>query len=161
MTANALLNEYRFRSVTDTTAIYGIVGGSVAHSVSPAMHNAAFAAAGIDAVYLPLPAVDADDFLAFGRAIGDQRRERHDSSQGRRCSSVSTRSMTIARRIGAHQHDPRRRRPMDGAQHRRDRVPAAAAGSRRRSTGGARPILGAGGAARAVAVALRVERLQR
>ena len=34
------------------------------------MHNAAFRAAGIDAVYLPLPAADADDFVAFARAIG-------------------------------------------------------------------------------------------
>ena len=30
-------------------------GGSVAHSVSPAMHNAAFRAAHLDAVYLPFP----------------------------------------------------------------------------------------------------------
>ena len=27
------------------------------------MHNAAFAATGLDAVYLPLPAADADDFV--------------------------------------------------------------------------------------------------
>ena len=57
------------RSVRDT-ALYGIVGRPVAHSVSPAMHNAAFRAAGIDAVYLPLPAVDVDDFVTFARAFG-------------------------------------------------------------------------------------------
>ena len=34
------------------------------------MHNAAFRAAGIDAVYLPLPATSAADFHTFGRAIG-------------------------------------------------------------------------------------------
>ena len=33
------------------------------------MHNAAFRAAGIDAVYLPLAAADFDDFLAFGDAM--------------------------------------------------------------------------------------------
>ncbi|NUQ39601.1 MAG: shikimate dehydrogenase, partial [Caldilineales bacterium] len=33
----------------------GLIGWPVAHSRSPAMHNAAFAAAGIDGVYLPLP----------------------------------------------------------------------------------------------------------
>jgi 3-dehydroquinate dehydratase/shikimate dehydrogenase len=70
LTAESMLTDYRFRSLTDSTAIYGIVGGSVAHSVSPAMHNAGFEAAGIDAVYLPLPAVDADDFVTFGRALG-------------------------------------------------------------------------------------------
>jgi 3-dehydroquinate dehydratase/shikimate dehydrogenase len=68
--ATALLEQYRFRSINDSTAVYGVVGGSVAHSVSPAMHNAAFAAAQLDAVYLPMPAVDADDFISFGRAIG-------------------------------------------------------------------------------------------
>ena len=57
VTADTLLNEYRFRSVTDSTEIYGIVGGAIGHSVSPSMHNAAFRASRIDAVYLPLPAV--------------------------------------------------------------------------------------------------------
>jgi shikimate dehydrogenase len=66
----ALLKDYHFRSVTDTTAIYGVAGGSVRHSVSPAMHNAAFRASRVDAVYLPLPAVSAADFTTFGRAIG-------------------------------------------------------------------------------------------
>src|SRR5471030_1020266 len=70
MNAQSLLKDYHFRSVTDTTEIYGVAGGSVAHSVSPAMHNAAFRAARVDAVYLPLPAVSAADFATFGRAIG-------------------------------------------------------------------------------------------
>ena len=70
VTADTLLNEYRFRSVTDSTEIYGIVGGAIGHSVSPSMHNAAFRASRIDAVYLPLPAVTASDFQTFGRAIG-------------------------------------------------------------------------------------------
>ena len=34
------------------------------------MHNAGFAALGIDAVYLPLARADADDFVRFARAIG-------------------------------------------------------------------------------------------
>jgi shikimate dehydrogenase len=34
------------------------------------MHNAAFRALRLDAVYLPLPSPDADDVMAFGRAIG-------------------------------------------------------------------------------------------
>ena len=70
LSAHALLKDYHFRSVTETTAIYGVAGGSVLHSVSPAMHNAAFRSARIDAVYLPLPATSAADFAAFGRAIG-------------------------------------------------------------------------------------------
>ena len=68
--ASTLLNEYRYRSLSESTEVYGLVAGSVTHSVSSAMHNAAFRAAGRDAVYLPFPAGNADDFVAFGRAIG-------------------------------------------------------------------------------------------
>jgi 3-dehydroquinate dehydratase/shikimate dehydrogenase len=67
--AASLLNDYHFRSLTDSTDLYGVVGHSVTHSVSPAMHNAAFRASHVDAVYLPLPAASAEDFHAFGRAI--------------------------------------------------------------------------------------------
>jgi 3-dehydroquinate dehydratase/shikimate dehydrogenase len=69
MTPESLVNEFRFREIGSQTEIYGIIGRPVAHSVSPAMHNAAFRSAGIDAVYLPLPAVDLDDFVAFARAF--------------------------------------------------------------------------------------------
>lgn len=69
VTAHTLLHDYRFRSIGARTALYGLAGLPVAHSVSPAMHNAAFAAAGLDAVYLPLPATDADDFMAFARGL--------------------------------------------------------------------------------------------
>ena len=65
-----LVGELRFRDVTPATDVYGVVGRPVAHSVSPAMHNAAFAAAGVDAVYLPLAAADAGDFVTFAEAIG-------------------------------------------------------------------------------------------
>jgi 3-dehydroquinate dehydratase/shikimate dehydrogenase len=65
-----LVGDYRFGSLTDRTAIYGVVGRPIGHSVSPAMHNAAFAALGIDACYLPLEAADADDFVDFARAMG-------------------------------------------------------------------------------------------
>ncbi|HXH08138.1 MAG TPA: type I 3-dehydroquinate dehydratase, partial [Vicinamibacterales bacterium] len=65
-----LVEQYRFRSVTETTRLYGIVGRPLGHSVSPAMHNAGFAQAGLDAVYVPFEAADADDFLAFAAAFG-------------------------------------------------------------------------------------------
>jgi 3-dehydroquinate dehydratase/shikimate dehydrogenase len=64
-----MLGEFRFRTLTRHTALYGVVGRPIGHSVSPAMHNAAFQAAGIDAVYLPLAAIDADDFLVFAKAF--------------------------------------------------------------------------------------------
>ncbi len=42
--------------ITGRTALYGMLGYPVGHSLSPAMQNAAFAAAGMDAVYVALPA---------------------------------------------------------------------------------------------------------
>jgi 3-dehydroquinate dehydratase/shikimate dehydrogenase len=70
ITPRALLSEFRFRDLGPDTALYGIAGAPVAHSVSPAMHNAAFRAAGIDGLYLPLPAVDVDDFVLFAHRLG-------------------------------------------------------------------------------------------
>jgi 3-dehydroquinate dehydratase/shikimate dehydrogenase len=57
---------YRYDSIGPATRIYGVVADPVAHSLSPVVHNAALAAAGIDAVYLPfrVPAEQIDEFLA-------------------------------------------------------------------------------------------------
>jgi len=57
---------YRYDSITPATRIYGVVADPVAHSLSPIVHNAALAAAGIDAVYLPfrVPAEQIGEFLS-------------------------------------------------------------------------------------------------
>ncbi|MGO8694898.1 MAG: type I 3-dehydroquinate dehydratase [Rectinemataceae bacterium] len=61
---------YRFREIGAATQIYGLAGGrTVAHSKSPLLHNGAFRAAGIDAVYLPIPAEDIEDFMACAEAL--------------------------------------------------------------------------------------------
>jgi len=65
-----MTEDYRFRTLSESTDVYGLIGGAVSHSVSPAMHNAAFRALRIDAIYLPLPSPDVDDVMTFGRAIG-------------------------------------------------------------------------------------------
>lgn len=41
-------------ALTGATRLVGVMGWPVAHSLSPAMHNAAFAALGLDWVYVPL-----------------------------------------------------------------------------------------------------------
>jgi 3-dehydroquinate dehydratase/shikimate dehydrogenase len=69
VSAPRMYQELGFARVKASTAVYGVVGRPVMHSLSPAMHNAAFAAAGLDAVYLPLQAVDFDDFLVFAKAM--------------------------------------------------------------------------------------------
>lgn len=61
---------YRWDSIGAATAAYGVVGCPVAHSLSPAIHNAAFEAAGLDAVYLPLRVeAGADSFRRFMDAL--------------------------------------------------------------------------------------------
>jgi shikimate dehydrogenase len=54
------------------TAVYGVVGWPVAHSLSPRMQNAACAAAGIDAVYVALPVAPGyvADALRGAHALG-------------------------------------------------------------------------------------------
>ncbi|BDG03735.1 shikimate dehydrogenase family protein [Anaeromyxobacter oryzae] len=60
--------------ITGRTALYGVVGHPVAHSRSPEMQNAAFADAGLDAVYvaLPVPPDGLGDALRGAHALGFQ-----------------------------------------------------------------------------------------
>ena len=44
---------YRYEDINVQTAIYGVIGDPVAHSLSPVIHNRAFKQLGINAVYLP------------------------------------------------------------------------------------------------------------
>jgi 3-dehydroquinate dehydratase / shikimate dehydrogenase len=52
-TARELREVYRIEEIDLQTKIFGLIGLPVSHSVSHQMHNAAFAAAGVNAVYLP------------------------------------------------------------------------------------------------------------
>src|ERR1041384_4962209 len=59
LTARDLRELYRIDQVDSQTKIFGIIGQPVGHSLSPRIHNAAFAAARINAVYLPIEVQDA------------------------------------------------------------------------------------------------------
>lgn len=54
--------------LTGKTNIVGVIGWPVSHSVSPVMHNAAFAALGLDWCYVPLP-VPLDPPDRIGEAV--------------------------------------------------------------------------------------------
>ena len=61
--STGLAGTYRVRSVGPGTLVYGLLGHDVLRSLSPAIHNRAFAERGIDAVYVPLQAESLDAFL--------------------------------------------------------------------------------------------------
>jgi 3-dehydroquinate dehydratase/shikimate dehydrogenase len=144
--------EFRFRRIGSRTAVYGVVGKPVTHSVSPSMHNAAFRAANLDAVYLPLAAADYGDFIAFAAALNlagasvtapfkvpafEQADECDPVS--RRIQSVNTLRRVGTKWLGCNTDVAGFLSPLESAM-----KPAG-----KRAT-----ILGAGGAARSVAVAL-------
>jgi 3-dehydroquinate dehydratase/shikimate dehydrogenase len=152
LTPDELMKDYRFDTVSEATDVYGVVGSPVSHSVSPAMHNAAFRSFGLNAVYLPFRAADADDFVAFGRAFGikgasvtipfkqslfDRVDDLDDAS--RRIGAINTIRATGGRWLARNTDAAAFLEPL------RDRV---------RLPGLRVSLLGAGGAARAAAVAL-------
>ncbi|MCA1577028.1 MAG: shikimate dehydrogenase [Acidobacteria bacterium] len=61
--ARQLRSVYRIDQIDQETMICGLVGLPVMHSVSPHMHNAAFAAEGVNGVYLPLEVNDLAEFM--------------------------------------------------------------------------------------------------
>ena len=70
--AAELRHLYRYDRIEATTAIYGVIANPVAHSMSPAIHNAAFAQTGIDAVYVPLKVEEPVVFVNSFKAIDAQ-----------------------------------------------------------------------------------------
>ena len=58
-----------YRPITNNTRLYAIIGNPVAHSLSPAIHNAAFAALSIDSVYVACRVEDVKNALAGMRAL--------------------------------------------------------------------------------------------
>jgi 3-dehydroquinate dehydratase / shikimate dehydrogenase len=61
--ASLMAGLFRVGSLTHATRVYGILGSDVGGSLSPVLHNRAFEARGIDAVYVPLQADSLDGFL--------------------------------------------------------------------------------------------------
>ena len=54
---------YRADALTARTAVYGVIGNPIGHSLSPLLHNTGFIAAKRDAVYLPFLVESLKDFL--------------------------------------------------------------------------------------------------
>ncbi len=153
ISARRMTEEFGFRRIGSHTAVYGVLGRPVGHSVSPAMHNAAFRAAHLDAVYLPLAAADFDDFLTFADALNlvgvsvtapfkVQAFERADECDpvSRRIRSVNTLRRSGTKWFGCNTDVAGFLAPLQAAM---------------RLQGKRATVLGAGGAARSVALALQ------
>jgi 3-dehydroquinate dehydratase/shikimate dehydrogenase len=69
-TVSDLVRLYRVRQTSASTAVFALTGRPLAHSASPAMQNAALAEARLDAVYVPMEAASGADFLAVADALG-------------------------------------------------------------------------------------------
>lgn len=66
ITIEQMKNLYRWDALSPKTKVYGVVAEPVGHSMSPAIHNAAFSATKFDGVYLPfLVHAGYESFKAF------------------------------------------------------------------------------------------------
>jgi len=63
VTARQLRSVYHIDDINDETMVCGLIGFPVMHSVSPHMHNAAFAAEQLNGVYLPLEVREVEKFI--------------------------------------------------------------------------------------------------
>jgi 3-dehydroquinate dehydratase/shikimate dehydrogenase len=67
--AEVMRSVYRVEHLNHRTQLYGIVGSRASLSLSPAMQNAAFQAKHVNAVYLPCETNHLGDFLSFAQHL--------------------------------------------------------------------------------------------
>lgn len=68
-----LEKRFRIRDITRNTSIFGVIGDPVSSSLSPAMHNSAYAANDDDAVFIPFHLKNVEAF--FRRMVRHESRE--------------------------------------------------------------------------------------
>jgi len=133
--------------------VYGIIGNPVSHSLSPAMHNAAFAALGLNKVYLPFAVQDLPSAMTGLKALGIKGASvtiPHKQAVIGLIDSLDP----VAEKIGAVNTLVIRDGKIHGAN--TDWLGANRALAEKMSLAGARVlILGAGGSARAIGFGLR------
>ncbi len=145
---------YRPERHTAETAVYGVIASPIGHSISPAVHNRAFQARRVDAVYLPflVEAGQLRDFWALARGMpvaGFSVTIPHKQRVLRLLSAVDP----PARRIGAVNTVYRRQGRLRGTNTDGDAVTGPLE-KRLRLKGARVLIVGNGGAARAAAFSL-------
>ncbi|MFH0910545.1 MAG: shikimate dehydrogenase [Planctomycetota bacterium] len=158
LTARDLAELYRAKSITKKTALFGVVGNPIAHSISPEIHNAAFRALGLDAAYLRFRVEDLAEFLSDFECLklrGLSVTIPHKAAALRAAAEVEP----LARRIGAVNTLTRTPRGWAGANTDLSAalgaIEAAAARAGISLKGARALLLGAGGTARALACGLK------
>lgn len=73
VSVSELREVYRIEKIDQHTQIFGLIGLSISHSISPRIHNAAFEAMAMNGVYIPFEVRDLDSF--FKRTIHPRTRE--------------------------------------------------------------------------------------
>ncbi len=148
---DAMVDLYRFRSIHAGTRVLGVVGTPLSHSRSPQLHNPALAAAAIDAVYVPIELDDLAELDRLARLLpldGCSVTIPHKSRAARMSDAGET-----VRRVGACNTLVR---TPNGWRGENTDVRGFLAPLRRMVPAPRRAaVVGAGGAARAVAFALR------
>lgn len=61
---------YNFHSINDNTQVYGIAGWPLAKTMSPALHNSGYIQHGINAVFVPIRSPSIADIMSFAKQIG-------------------------------------------------------------------------------------------
>jgi shikimate dehydrogenase len=143
------------RDVGGATRVTGIIGDPVAHSRSPAIHNAAFSAIGLDWVYVafPVPAGRAAEALAGVRALGIEGLSvtmPHKTDAAAACDELTP----TAARLGAVNAVVNRDGHLLGDSTDGEGLVRALAAVGVEADGASVLVLGAGGAARAIVLAL-------
>ena len=69
ISAEVMRSVYRVERLDSRTHLYGVLGSHASLSLSPAMQNAAFQAKHVNAVFLPCQTNKLADFLTFARAV--------------------------------------------------------------------------------------------
>jgi len=168
LTLAQMRDIYRWDKTGPSTAVYGVAGCPLAHSMSPEVHNAAFTAAGLDAVYVPLRVEGGEDNF---RRFMDALLERPWLDLGGLSVTIPHKENALAY-VGAGSCDELAQRIgavntitfAPGGKLRGDNTDYGAAldalcqamGARREGLSGRSvAVLGAGGAARAIVAALR------
>ena len=153
--AEVMRSVYRVERLDSRTQIFGVLGSHASLSLSPAMQNAAFQAKHVNAVFLPCQTATLADFLTFARAL---------QLQGFAVTMPFKRAILraldwvdpLAHRIGACNTVALQRGRWLGWN--TDAAAVVEVLTKRLRLAGSRIlILGAGGAARAAAYAVRAE----